>query len=179
MGLLLALLLTWRSGEVMAWPLQAPVATFGYLTAEQRLAFDDLGRAVEADAVIGTALNSGPVELYTGRQTFRPGDWSAAELEVFLKAMLEAGHPVYLLDDGNEQVAVITRLRAEGRLQPVQRLGVPLWGDPQVLSGMLYRVESEPPSSFPATGGGGVRALLALEIQFSGYRLCSGNQALY
>ena len=136
----LALLLAWRSAQVLAWPAATAEMTFGYLRADEREAFARLGALVEADAVVGTALNSGPVEMYTGRQTFRPGDWSAAELETFLGAMAAAGRPVYLLDDGNEQAATVARLRQEGRLVPVERLSVPLYGDRDRLSGTLYRV---------------------------------------
>lgn len=141
-----AVLLAWRSATVLAWPAVRAEMTFGYLRAEQRAAFATLGSLVEPQAVIGTALNSGPVEMYTGRETFRPGDWSAAELEVFLAAMAEAGRPVYMLDDGNEHAATVARLRQEGRLAPVRALDVPLYGDRERLSGVLYRVQ-------PATGG--------------------------
>ena len=116
--------------------------TFGYMMPNQRQAFDRLASLVEPEAVIGSGLNSGPVELYSGRQTFRPGDWSAGELEAFLGAMALAGRPIYILDDGNEQAGVVARLRREGRLAPVAALNVPLYGEPGQLTGMLYRIDS-------------------------------------
>jgi len=54
--------------------------------------------------------------------------------------MAGAGKPVYILDDGEEQTGVVERLRGQGRLEPVCALSVPLYGDPGILSGMLYRV---------------------------------------
>ncbi len=133
-------LLALRTVPILAWPFQAGEVIFGYLNPQQRQAFDLLGRAVERGAVIGTSLNSGAVELYTGRATCRPGAWSAAELDQFLEAMAQAGRPVYLLDDGNEQAAALARLRGEGRLEPVRAFGVPVDRGPEPLTGALYRV---------------------------------------
>ncbi len=114
LALALAVLLAWRSGTVLGWPLLKAEMTFGYMTSGQRQAFDRLGSLVEPGAVVGTALNSGPVELYTGRETFRPGDWDAAQLDTFLTAMAAAGRPAYIIDDGNEQAATVARLKAQG-----------------------------------------------------------------
>ena len=136
----LAVLLAWRSSAVVAWPAARAEMTFGYMLPEQRSAFSTLGTLLEPEAVVGTALNSGPVELYTGRATFRPGDWSPDELETFLEAMASAGRPVYILDDGNEQASTVARLRQEGRLETVRALDVPLYGDRDHLTGTLYRV---------------------------------------
>ncbi|HOR00791.1 MAG TPA: hypothetical protein PLJ35_18405 [Anaerolineae bacterium] len=140
LALALALLVAWRSGTVLGWPLLKAEMIFGYMTAEQRQAFDRLGSLVEPAAVVGTALNSGPVELYTGRWTFRPGDWSAAHLDAFLAAMSVAGRPAYIVDDGNEHAATVARLQREGRLTAIAALGVPLYGEPAQLTGMLYRI---------------------------------------
>jgi len=140
LGVGLAVLVAWRSATVVAWPSLRAEMTFGYMLPEQRAAFATLAGLVEPNAVVGTALNSGPVEMYTGRATFRPGDWSAQELDTFLEAMGREGRPVYLLDDGNEQAATVARLRQEGRLEAVRVLDVPLYGDRSQLSGMLYRV---------------------------------------
>jgi hypothetical protein len=139
-ALTMALLLAWRTGPVLSWPGLKVEMTFGYMLLEQRRAFDLLSRLVEPEAVVGSSLNSGPIELYTGRSTFRPGDWAPNELDLFLTAMAAASRPVYLLDDGNEHAAVVERLRGEGRLVALQALDVPLYGDRARLSGMLYRV---------------------------------------
>lgn len=140
LALCVALLLAVRSGPMLAWLFQKQEMTFGYLTAEQRQAFDRLGESVEPDAVIGTSLNSGPIELYTGREVFRPGDWAPSELETFLQAVDGAGKQAYILDDGNEHAAVVARLEGEGRLTRVRALKVPLYGDRSELTGMLYRI---------------------------------------
>ena len=134
------LLLALRTAPLLDWPLREREATFGYLTAGQRRAFDLLGQSIEEQAVVGSSLNSGAIELYTARAAFRPGDWSAEELDRFLAAMARAGRPVYILDDGNEHAAVVARLLDEGRLAPVRVLSVPLYGDRQRLTGTLYRV---------------------------------------
>lgn len=139
-ALALVMLMTLRTGTVLGWPLHKGEMIFGYLTASQRRAFDTLADLVDERAAVGTALNSGPVELYAEVEAFRPGDWDEGELEVFLTAMAAAARPVYLLDDGNEHAAVVRRLAQEGRLEPVRALDVPLYGDPQELTGMLYRV---------------------------------------
>ncbi len=144
-ALALAVLLAWRTGTVLAWPTLRAEMTFGYLTTEQRRAFDELARLVEPEAVVGSSLNSGPIELYTGREAFRPGDWSAAELEAFLDAMAASGRPAYVLEDGSEQDAALARLQAGGKLEPICALSVPLYGERDQLSGMLYRIKVSKP----------------------------------
>ncbi len=138
----IALLLALRTTPVLAWPGHSGDIIFGYLSAEHRQAFAELGEAIEGQAVVGTSLNSGAVELYTGCETFRPGDWTAPELDTFLAAMARAGKPVYILDDGNEHAGVLARLGREGRLVPLRRFSVWLYGDPAHLTGMLYRVRT-------------------------------------
>jgi hypothetical protein len=54
--------------------------------------------------------------------------------------MERAGRPVYIIDDGNEHAALVVSLMAEGRLEPVRKLTVPLYGDRERLSGTLYRL---------------------------------------
>ncbi len=139
-ALAMALALTLRVGIMLEWPLRDCEQTFGYLSAEERRAFALLGEITEEDAVIGTSLNSGSVELCADRECFRPGDWSRRELETFFRAMEQAGRPVYIIDDGNEHAALVTSLAVEGRLEPVRKLTVPLYGDRERLSGTLYRV---------------------------------------
>jgi hypothetical protein len=147
-ALAMAVALALRVGNLLEWPLRDSEQTFGYLSAAERQAFTELARVTEEGAVIGTSLNSGPVELYAGREAFRPGDWSRGELELFVQAMERAGRPVYIIDDGNEHAAHVEALAVEGRLEPVRKLSVPLYGDRQRLSGMLYRVR-------PAAKGAG------------------------
>jgi len=147
-ALAMAVALALRVGNLLEWPLRDSERTFGYLSSAERRAFDELGRITEEGAVIGTSLNSGPVELYAGREAFRPGDWSRGELELFMQAMARAGRPVYIIDDGNEHAAHVEALAVEGRLEPVRKLSVPLYGDRERLSGMLYRVR-------PVAGGAG------------------------
>ncbi len=149
-ALAVALLLALRTGTVAGWPFRPGEVTFGYVTGEQRRAFDLLGQSIEKQAVVGTSLNSGAVELYTGRETFRPGDWTPVQLDLFISAMQKAGKPVYFLEDGNEHAAVIQRLGQEGRLEPVRTLQVPIYGDPARLSGMLYRLRTREAIAGPA-----------------------------
>jgi len=54
--------------------------------------------------------------------------------------MSVAGRPAYIVDDGNEHAATVARLQREGRLTAIAALGVPLYGEPAQLTGMLYRI---------------------------------------
>ncbi|MDI7275265.1 MAG: hypothetical protein QME94_04745 [Anaerolineae bacterium] len=163
LALTLAVALTLRMGPMVEWPFREVEETFGYVAADQRQAFSQIAELTEESAVVGTSLNSGPVELYANRQAFRPGDWTEVELEVFLRAMAEAGRPVYLIDDGNEHRAVVERLAAGGRLEPVCRLAVPLYGDRERLTGMLYRVGPGGRAALPP-GSPGDDTYLALPL---------------
>jgi hypothetical protein len=117
-------------------------ASFGYMRAEQRSAFDQLAALTPENAVVGTSLNSGAVMMYTGRDAVRPYDsWTREEWHTFLAAMRAQGRPVYLLDDSGLMAGFIEREGAEHRLTPIQELQVPLFYTQDRETGWLYRLE--------------------------------------
>lgn len=101
-------------------PFRPPGGVFGYLTAAQRAAFNEMARVTESDSVIGAALNDGPLDLYSHRTTVRPADWTRSEREEFFCALDEQRRTLYLLNDGAGTEQVADSLRAQGaRLIPV------------------------------------------------------------
>jgi hypothetical protein len=119
-------------------------ASFGYMRAEQRAAFDRLALLTEPNAVIGASLNAGAVMMYTARDAIRPYDgWTEEEWEVFLNAMRQGGRPVYLLDDGGLMAEFIKAQRAQHSLTPIEELQVPLFYTRDREAGWLYRLEWE------------------------------------
>lgn len=117
-------------------------ASFGYMRAEHRAAFEQMEALTPANAVIGASLNSGAVMLYTGRDAVRPYDsWTDAEWDIFLGAMQAGGRPVYLLDDGGLMADFIAREGARRRLTPIALLQVPLFYTQDRETGWLYRLE--------------------------------------
>jgi hypothetical protein len=119
-------------------------ASFGYMRADNRAAFDRLVELTEQEAVIGASLNAGAVMMYTGRDAIRPYDsWTEAEWAVFLDAMRDRGRPVYLLDDGGLMAEFIEQEQAQHRLTPIAELRVPLFYTRDRETGWLYRLEWE------------------------------------
>lgn len=117
-------------------------ASFGYMRAEHRAAFEQMEALTPANAVIGASLNSGAVMLYTGRDAVRPYDsWTDAEWDIFLGAMQAGGRPVYLLDDGGLMADFIAREGTRRRLTPIALLQVPLFYTQDRETGWLYRLE--------------------------------------
>jgi hypothetical protein len=119
-------------------------ASFGYVTPEERRAFDALAAHTEEPCVVGSSLNGGPIDLYAERLAFRPAFWSAAELDVFLEQMFHEGTNVYLLDDGEDLRASLEHTRAHYRVQWRAQLTVPVFGDPNHISSALYQIEPIP-----------------------------------
>jgi hypothetical protein len=117
-------------------------ASFGYMSPEQRAAFDRLAELTPPEAVIGASLNAGAVSLYTGRDAIRPYDsWTRDEWHTFLEAMRARGRPVYLLDDGSLMSELIAQRRAHDRLIPIAELPVPIFYAQGRQTGWLYRLE--------------------------------------
>jgi hypothetical protein len=117
-------------------------ASFGYMRAGQRAAFDRLAELTPPNAVIGASLNAGAVMMYTGRDAIRPYDsWTEAEWEIFLAAMQAGGRPVYLLDDGGLMADFIETDTTRHRLTPLEELAVPLFYTRNRERGWLYRLE--------------------------------------
>jgi hypothetical protein len=144
-----AVLLGARSWETLAAPWRDDVITFGHVRAAQRAAFEDLRALTPADAVIGSMLNGGAIELHAGRGAVHPAPWREEELAVWVDALLAEGRPFYVLDDGEEMGPVLrtlVRWRLEGRyrLREVKTLNLPyfaLGGGNLPRTAVLYRVE--------------------------------------
>jgi hypothetical protein len=117
-------------------------ASFGYMRADNRAAFDRLAQLTEPDAIIGASLNAGAVMMYTGRDAIRPYDsWTEDEWAIFLAAMRGSGRPVYLLDDGGLMAEFIAQEQSRHRLTPIEELRVPLFYTRDRETGWLYRLE--------------------------------------
>jgi hypothetical protein len=132
-------LLLMRVWNVLSIPFGAPQNSYGYLTAAQRAAFDQIAARTPPNAVIGATLNTGAIDLYARRATFRPGDWSSAEHVIFVDAMLRANRRVFLLDDG----AAHRELARRFTLQPIAVLKVPLSSVANGTPGMLWEILSD------------------------------------
>jgi hypothetical protein len=119
-------------------------ASFGYMRAEHRAAFNRLAELTPPEAIIGASLNAGAVMLYTGRDAIRPYDsWTEDEWEVFVKAMEAAGRPIYLLDDGGLMATFIAQEQEHGRVAPIEELAIPLFYARDRETGWLYRLERD------------------------------------
>ncbi len=144
-GLAIAALLWARMADTALLPWRHSFNNFGYLWSTQRAEFAALDRLVEPDAAVGTTLNSGAVDLYAGRATFRAAAWTPAELRLFLQALWRAGRPTYLLEDGAEMAWVLDNVRTYARVIPAATLRrVPYYepdGGSQVRDVTLYRVQ--------------------------------------
>ncbi len=122
--------------------------TFGYLQPEQRRAFDTLAELTPPSAIVASSLNAGPLLLYAGRSSVRPGYWSAGEWQRFVARALDEGRELYALADGTEMEAPIAALRSSYRLTPVASLPLPYFSpnggsDDRHLA--LYRVQANGP----------------------------------
>jgi hypothetical protein len=117
-------------------------ASFGYMRANHRAAFDRLAELTPPDGIIGASLNAGAVNLYTGRDAIRPYDsWTEEEWSIFLEAMDAGGRPVYLLNDGGLMAEFIEKEQSHHRLIPIEELAVPLFYTRDRETGWLYRLE--------------------------------------
>jgi hypothetical protein len=117
-------------------------ASFGYMRAEHRAAFDRLVELVPPEAIIGASLNAGAVTMYTGRDAIRPYDsWTEPEWDTFLAAMQAGGRPIYLLDDGGLMAEFIAQERTRHDLTPIAELKIPLFYTKDRETGWLYRLE--------------------------------------
>jgi len=135
--LALFLLPAYRTRITLARPFGSFETTFGFVTGEERRAFDQLAAYTSPGSVIGTSLNGGPIDLYSGQEAFRPESWTAEELDTFLLAMGDEGQEIYILDDSPQLASTLSHLSA--RLMPIVRLDVPLFGEEA--TGYLYQVE--------------------------------------
>jgi uncharacterized membrane protein YjjB (DUF3815 family) len=139
-----ATLLAVRSYRTLAAPWREDVITFGHVSASQRRALETLRAITPDDAVIGSMLNSGAIELHAGRQAVHPAPWTEAELRTWVDALQSLERPFYVLDDGEEMLPVLERLRTHYVVRPIETLNLPyfaLGGGNLPRSAVLYRVE--------------------------------------
>ena len=137
----LALLLTLtRTQFTLLRVVQPPKVTFGYVTAAQRASFDRIAALTPSNAVIGSTMNDGAIDLYARHATFRPGDWSSAERATFVDAMLRAHRRVFLLDDGAETSDARRDLSARYTLKQIVVLDVPLFSIVDGTPGTLWEM---------------------------------------
>jgi hypothetical protein len=125
-------------------PWREDVITFGHVSASQRQALEMLQAITPGDAVIGSMLNSGAIELHADRQAVHPAPWTEAELRTWVDALQSRERPFYVLDDGEEMLPVLERLRAHYVVRPIETLNLPyfaLGGGNLPRSAVLYRVE--------------------------------------
>lgn len=125
---LILVALSARTGERLAMPWYPRVWTFGYVTQAERANYDRLAATLPADAVVGTGLNSGAVERYTGHETVRPSPWSDQEFVRFVRALALEGRPIYLLDDGEEMELFLARVQAGWTLRRLSEFDLPVFG---------------------------------------------------
>jgi hypothetical protein len=138
--LALVLLPVLRTWHILPRPWGVYRGSFGYLTVEERNGFDALANHTTNQCVVGSSLNGGPIDLYARRQAFRPAFWSADEFDVFLQEMFLDGTNVYILDDGEALHANLAHARAHYRVTSIAELTVPLFGDPERISSVLYQI---------------------------------------
>ncbi len=139
-GLVILALFTLSARTWLMKPLRPHWAGYGGLTPAQRAAFDELAALTPADAAIGSSLNGGPIVLYSGRMTFRPGGWSEAEFDAFCRGLFAQGVPVYLLHDGAEAHEALCYAQRHYRVTAVAWLEVPLFSGRDQATGVLFRI---------------------------------------
>lgn len=140
-GIQLTLLRVWNTVP-RVWEPAQPI--FGYMSASQRESFARLGAVTPPDAVIGSTLNDGAIEMYSGRSTFRPDGWNSAERRVFLDVVRQLGAPVYVLQDGTAMDGVLDDIGRDMQLRRIATLDVPLFGDGKTkMPGALWMIEQK------------------------------------
>lgn len=127
LGLVLMALAARTTGTLGA-PRQPRLWTFGHISAAERAGYERLRLALPSGAVVGTGLNSGAVERYTGHQAVRPASWSDAEFARFVGALEAEGRALYLLDDGEEMEVFLPRLSGVYRLRYLGEFVSPTFG---------------------------------------------------
>ncbi len=137
-------LLAARSYHTLSMPWRTDVITFGHVNADQYREFLRLRDLVPDNGVVGCMLNGGAVELHSGREAVHPAPWTDEELYRWVEALHERGRPFYILDDGEEMAAVMTRLERRYRLVFVSKLNLPYFaigGGNLPRPARLYKVE--------------------------------------
>jgi hypothetical protein len=123
----LSFVLVLRSMETLALPVTRGFSAFGYLVPDQRRSFDRLRELTPPNAVIGSSLNSGAIDLYARRLAFHPAAWQPDELTRFVNRLHQDNMPVFLLDDGEELGPTLRTLREHYRVTDFGRVDVPYY----------------------------------------------------
>jgi hypothetical protein len=116
-----------RTARTLGMPWLPRVWTFGYVSAVERSGYTQLAQTLPQDAVVGTSLNSGAVQRYTGHEAVRPAHWTDDEIVRFLDALWREGRALYLLDDGEEMELLLPRVESLG-LTHVGEFVLPTFG---------------------------------------------------
>ncbi len=130
-----------RDRMTIVRPFQPAKVTFGYVTEAQRASFDQITALTPADAIVGSTMNDGAIDLYARRATFRPGEWNAQECARFVELMMRERRDLYLLDDGAETSAARRELSRRYTLRLVAVLDVPLFGSVDGIPGALWEIQ--------------------------------------
>lgn len=120
-------MLVLRSMETLALPVTRGFAAFGYLVKEQRASFDALAAMTPANAVIGTSLNSGAIDLHSDRDTYRPATWTPDELTRFVDLLHSEGRPVFLVNDSDALRDSLATLQARYIVREAGEIDVPYY----------------------------------------------------
>lgn len=142
LGLELSLARMWNTLPRVA---QDPRPRFGAMTQQQRASFDTLAQMTPRNAIIGASLNSGAIELYSRRNTFRPAAWcikgQCNELHEFIEIAQSKNFDIYLLEDHASLTKVLNELRGTYRLERITTLDMPLFGDQKIANaGALWKI---------------------------------------
>jgi hypothetical protein len=140
-----AVFLLARSYRTLSLPWREDAITFGHVRASQLEAFQRLRQLTAEDAVVGSMLNSGAIELHAGRAAVHPTPWTDRELYRWIEALSAQNRAFYVLDDGEEMADVLTLLEGRYRVQHVATLGLPYFaigGGNLPRNARLYRVEA-------------------------------------
>lgn len=138
--LLLLVLPLWRTWSILPRPWGSYRASFGYVSAQEREAFDLLAKHTLEGSVVGSSLNGGPIDLYAGREAYRPAFWTEAELDIFFNQMFRERRATYILDDGDAVRPTLQHAKENYEVVPIAQLSVPIFGDPQQISRLLYQI---------------------------------------
>jgi hypothetical protein len=136
-----------RSFRTLALPWRDDVITFGHVSPSQYQGYLALRTLVPENAVIGSMLNGGAIELHAERKAVHPAPWTEDELRLWVDALLTRGKPFYVLDDGEEMRQVLSHLERRFALRPIRTLALPyfaLGGGNIPEPAQLYRVEPLP-----------------------------------
>jgi hypothetical protein len=115
-------------------------ASFGYVSAAEREGFEEVEQNTVLPCVVGSSMNGGPIDLYAGRDAFRPEFWTQEEFEVFLVRMFEEDTRVYILDDGESLGPILEYAEEHCRVASRAHVEVPVFGDPSQVSSNLYEI---------------------------------------